>query len=310
MQERRVSGGGDEQQPLGNPPQPVQLADDDIDVLGELSVVAFDRAREQLGVTERDRDRRPQLVRGVLQEPPLVVEQPGVVLADHLVRPLGRQLAVRVPRHRQEHQGKQRVLGQLGGGLGADDDVIGDADRGHREHRAATHRVGPPVPGAEPVDERQARPDQVERDRLPVGEHDHEVEVDQGEDPPTRRRSRGPGTASRTAAGAAGAAGGAHSPPAQPRHKLIALTPHRLDQFEPELGADPPDAHVDHVRSRVEVVAPDRGEQLALGDRLPGVLRELAQQQELQPGAPALPMSATSRRRRAWASSARATSEA
>src|SRR3984957_3337742 len=47
-------------------------------------------------------------------------------------------------------------------------------------------------------------------------------------------------------------------PPSSARLKLIALTSHRLDQFEPELGAEPPDAHVDHVRSRVEVVAPDR----------------------------------------------------
>src|ERR1700733_1833901 len=74
------------------------------------------------------------------------------------------------------------------------------------------------------------------------------------------------------------------SVPGSPGDELIALTPYGLDQVEAELGADPPDAHVHHVGARVEVVAPDGGEQAALGHRLPGVLGELAQQQELQPG--------------------------
>ena len=83
MQERRVAGRSDEEQPLGDPAQPVQLADHDLDVLALL--LAGEIAGEQLGVAERDRDRRPQLVRGVLEEPPLVGEQPGVVLAEHRV---------------------------------------------------------------------------------------------------------------------------------------------------------------------------------------------------------------------------------
>src|ERR1700733_8806707 len=66
--------------------------------------------------------------------------------------------------------------------------------------------------------------------------------------------------------------------------KLIALTPHGLDQFEAELGAEAPDAHVYHVRAGIEVVAPHGGEQAVLGHQLPGVLGELAEQQELQPG--------------------------
>src|ERR1700683_828465 len=69
-----------------------------------------------------------------------------------------------------------------------------------------------------------------------------------------------------------------------PGHELIALTPHGLDQVEAQLGAESADAYVDHVGPRVELVAPDGGEQLALGDRVPGVLGELAQQQELEPG--------------------------
>src|SRR5882672_9851172 len=66
--------------------------------------------------------------------------------------------------------------------------------------------------------------------------------------------------------------------------ELITLTPHRLDQLEAELGTDPPDAHVHHVGPGIEIIAPDGGEQLALGHRVAGVLRELAQQQELKAG--------------------------
>ena len=195
------------------------------------------------------------------------------------VRPVGRQPPVGVPGHRQEHQRQQRVLGQLGGRLGPDRHVKRDADRGHHQHRARHPEGGSPVPGAEPVDERQARPDEVERDGLPGREHEHEVEVDQGED-----RPHDVDRAGRVRPAETGQRALAASPPPQPGHELIALTPHGLDQVEAELGAESADAHVDHVGPRVEVVAPDGGEQLALGDRVPGVLRELAQQQELQPG--------------------------
>src|SRR5262245_3665629 len=46
--------------------------------------------------------------------------------------------------------------------------------------------------------------------------------------------------------------------------KPVSLTAHRFDQLEAQLGPQPSDAHVHHVRARVEVVAPDRGEQPAL----------------------------------------------
>src|SRR5438046_827980 len=80
------------------------------------------------------------------------------------------------------------------------------------------------------------------------------------------------------------------SPPMRPARppsavgKLIALTAYRLDQAEAELGPQAPHAHVDHVGARVEVVSPHAGQQPALGHRLAEVLRQLAQQQELQPG--------------------------
>src|SRR5215467_932162 len=56
-------------------------------------------------------------------------------------------------------------------------------------------------------------------------------------------------------------------PPALGR-KLVPGTSHRLDQVESELRAQPPDAHVDHVGAWVEVVAPDRGQQLVLRHRV------------------------------------------
>src|SRR5215831_6476825 len=64
----------------------------------------------------------------------------------------------------------------------------------------------------------------------------------------------------------------------------ISLTAHCLDQFEAQLGPQPADAHVHDVRARVEVVAPDRGEQLTLAHRPARVLHQFAQQQEFQPG--------------------------
>src|SRR6185437_17111558 len=92
----------------------------------------------------------------------------------------------------------------------------------------------------------------------------------------------------RSASSQAGApaAAGATSIAARPAlgDELISLTPHGLDQLEAELGTDPPHAHVHHVGAGVEVIAPDHGEQPALGHRVAGVLGELAQQQELKTG--------------------------
>src|ERR1035438_6539084 len=53
--------------------------------------------------------------------------------------------------------------------------------------------------------------------------------------------------------------------------KLVALTAHRLDQAEAQLGSQPPHAHVDDVGARVEIVAPDPGQQLPLRHGLAGM---------------------------------------
>src|SRR5215467_11971858 len=58
------------------------------------------------------------------------------------------------------------------------------------------------------------------------------------------------------------------------RCELTALTAHRLDQLEPQLGPEPPDTNVHHVGPWVEVVPPDRREQLALAHRLARVVHQ------------------------------------
>src|SRR5215470_9884706 len=77
---------------------------------------------------------------------------------------------------------------------------------------------------------------------------------------------------------------GQRSPGGRSRCELITLTTHRLDQLEAQLGPEPPDTDVHHVGAGVEVITPDRREQLALAHRLARVLHQFPQQQELQPG--------------------------
>src|SRR6266536_1625253 len=64
----------------------------------------------------------------------------------------------------------------------------------------------------------------------------------------------------------------------------IALTPHGQDRLHPELRAQAADVDVDDVGAGVEVVSPDGREQPLLGDGLPLVLHQLAQEQELAVG--------------------------
>jgi hypothetical protein len=100
VEEFRVVGGGDQQQALGDPAQPAQLADHDLEILPLLVPVQV--GGQQLGVPQRDRDRGPQLVRRVLQELALAVQQPRVLLAEAPGGGLGGLLAAHVPDHRDE----------------------------------------------------------------------------------------------------------------------------------------------------------------------------------------------------------------
>src|SRR3954454_23904191 len=65
------------------------------------------------------------------------------------------------------------------------------------------------------------------------------------------------------------------------RREPVAHIPHRLDRGRAELLAQPPDADVDDVRPRVEVVTPHRCEELLPADDLARVRDEMVQQPEL-----------------------------
>src|SRR4051794_12613229 len=66
--------------------------------------------------------------------------------------------------------------------------------------------------------------------------------------------------------------------------ELISLTPDRLDELIAELGPQPPDAHAHDVGRRLVFIPPRRRQELPLGNRPAGVLHELLEDQELQPG--------------------------
>ena len=70
-----ILGHGDQQQPLAQAFQPGQLAHHHVDVL--LLAAAVQLGGQQLGVAQRDGDRGPQLVRGVLEKGALVGQQPA-----------------------------------------------------------------------------------------------------------------------------------------------------------------------------------------------------------------------------------------
>ena len=89
-----------------------------------------------------------------------------------------------VPHHREEHRRHERHLEELAPeldpleGVGEDRRARGDEDRSEHERRHVR------LPDAEAVQERQADPDEVERNRLPARPHDHRREVRRGEREP------------------------------------------------------------------------------------------------------------------------------
>src|SRR5262245_20715025 len=68
------------------------------------------------------------------------------------------------------------------------------------------------------------------------------------------------------------------------RCKLVALSAHGLDRLLPELGPQPADVDVHHVRSRFEVITPDGGQEPLLRHDDPGALHQLSKQQRLALG--------------------------
>ena len=180
-QEVGVVRRGQHQQAIREPAQPHQLVHRDLRVFVE---ACGGRAGDQLDVAQRDRDRRPKLVRGVLDELALPVGKPLVRLGDPLQVFQGRQPAARVPHHREEHGGHQGHLGQLVRRLGAGPEVgvDGYGRQPDDDGEDGEGRAAPPDPYA--VEDGKADPDEVEGDRLPVPEDEHRDQVQHREDAP------------------------------------------------------------------------------------------------------------------------------
>jgi alpha-beta hydrolase superfamily lysophospholipase len=189
-QEVGIPGRRDDQQPLGDPPQPAQLAQDDADVLCFL--LAGQLAGQQLGVPERDGDRRAELMGGVLEEPALVDQQPLVLLADLPQLKFGRVLAPGVPDNRAEHRCHQRDLGHLSRVLGAAHHVDAHRRPGRRDHHGEHPEGGPGRPRAESVEQGEADPDGMEGNGVPAREQDNQQEAEHGEGGPRGIQPAGP----------------------------------------------------------------------------------------------------------------------
>jgi len=78
VQEVRAARRGQQQHPGGQPPQPHQFVGDHVRVIGDDAV--GDRALDQFRVPKRHGDRRAEFMGGVLQEPPLLLQQLQVLL--------------------------------------------------------------------------------------------------------------------------------------------------------------------------------------------------------------------------------------
>jgi hypothetical protein len=142
-------------------------------------------------VAERHGDRGTQLVRGILQELALLLQQAQVLLGDplHLLhggQPFlgGGQAPTAMPDHDQEHQRDQRDFGQVVGILLALEDLHEDDAPGGQRHRGPGQDRGLQAPQPESVDHGQADPDGQERHRRPVVEQAHRDQIEADEQGP------------------------------------------------------------------------------------------------------------------------------
>ena len=171
---------GQQQQPLQDVLDPTELVERDLDFLAAGAVHSL----QQLEMTARDRHGRTQLVRDVVEEPLLLGEQLGALgrfvlkLPDRVLAP------ARMPDHRQEHRRHQRYLEQLAPELLAVEGVAQDQRARRRNHEAEHDAGGARRPDPEAVDQGQADPDEVERDRLPARDEPHRDQVRHGEGEP------------------------------------------------------------------------------------------------------------------------------
>ena len=167
----------EQQQALDDPLHPSELVECNLE-LGRVGLLA----PQQLEMATRDRDRCPQLVRGVVEEPLLPLEQRGAHLGDALNLCERRLPALRVPDHGEEHRRHERHLEQLTPELDAGERVGHDARARREDHHGKDGPHRSRRPDADAVDEREGDPDEVERDRLPArpGDHRHEIRNREG----------------------------------------------------------------------------------------------------------------------------------
>ena len=139
---------------------------------------------DELDLAQRNGDRGAELVRRVLDEPPLALEQAQVRVGDLLDLTRRGKAAPSVPGHREEHRRHERHLGDLIERLEAARDVDPDGHSGRHHHRSQGPHRGPDVPHPEPIQKGQAHPDEVERHRLPIGQQEHGDQVEDGKGDP------------------------------------------------------------------------------------------------------------------------------
>ena len=195
MQELGVLAPGEQEQPIGEAPQPHQLVGDHGGVFRDRRVGGA--PLDQLRVSERDRDRRTQLVRGVLHEPLLPLEQAKVRHRDVFGLLHRRETSPRVPDHRQEHRRHQRDLGELVERGHVPPHVDPDQRARRHHHEGEDPQRGAGLPHPEAVEDGEAHPDEVERHRLPFGESGAWPRGSRARRAPRRRRTSEPGSATR-----------------------------------------------------------------------------------------------------------------
>ncbi len=179
-QEVGVLGCGDEEQPLAQLLQPLQFAYDDADVL---LLAAAQRRRQQLGMTERDRDRGPQLVGRVLQELALYLDE-ALGFGVDLGLVVGRDPPVRLPGQQDEDGGDHWHLLHRHAHAQVPESVVAGRRDGGRQGDRGQREQPPARPEQEPVQQGQAQPDGVEREDLPGREGDDDHQADDGQQEP------------------------------------------------------------------------------------------------------------------------------
>ena len=163
----------EQEQPLDDLVHPLELVHGDDDFLRSVPV----GAKSEIEVATGDSHRRPQFVGGVIHEllPPR--HQLGVLLGAQLGRAQRVLAPTGMPDHGEEHRGHQRHLEELAPKLDPVEGVHEDQSTRAGDHGRENDPRSVATPDAEAVNQGQADPYEVERDRLPVGPEAHCDEV-------------------------------------------------------------------------------------------------------------------------------------